>query len=198
MRRLIGVLTVAVLGGALFSLLARVDVIKAIGGLSGRTHLIVKEQNLVHLISRLESGCGYAFTVTATSAELHPLRTYDRQENCPSSEYYTVPSGRTFVATDIYILGGRTSGSTGAIEFTLTNDAPPVTPTDQFGRWLLIPFKDTYTNTPTWFERDYHLTGGIPFDAGQNVSIKSYPLVSGNSIWSVYVNLLGYETEADA
>ncbi|MBI1852187.1 MAG: hypothetical protein HYR85_17745 [Planctomycetes bacterium] len=137
-------------------------------GLSGRTHLIVKEPNLKSL-SFVAPAQGSTYTVS--------LRERGRDGTLGGTAY-TVPVGRVFIVTDIRVdiaAGAYTSG--GNLSAKLTGPGGD--------RWLVRATDPNVTDVA-----EDHLSGGIAYQPGSTVDIT----LEGGSGFLVRFDVLGYDT----
>ncbi|MBI1852826.1 MAG: hypothetical protein HYR85_20995 [Planctomycetes bacterium] len=134
-------------------------------GLSGRTHLVVKEQSL----KQLHFNTGVANNVCGDSLPLFLVG----RTGLVSSVVYTVPRGAVFVVTDVRITGGNHGAY-----FTLSLRA------NGGSRW---PFVSTTGLA------EQHFTGGLAFDPEATVDFLVQDACGGGGL-RLSIDLLGYET----
>lgn len=189
MPRIRALAFVGLAGFVVGALCARPDIVRAMVGLAGRSHLIVKQQSLMSLGRHAQSADVEDGTGAATLAV----------------DYYTVPSGRVFIVTDVALgLGPAAAlppgtaavaslhgavfglgGSRGAWPI-VENFAAPI---DLGAPGLAGTYDAAHTQV--------HLTGGVPIESGAQVAVTiTRPPGIDRSVPLLYeVTILGYETE---
>ncbi len=174
MRRSLALLALAVLAFFVGTWFARPLIVKAghTPGLSGRTHLIVKEHNL-----KILTGVG-----TFPGGTPMPLRERFR-DGTTSMSAYVVPAQTVFVLTDVQAC------VPGSDALSIINGAIGDTGTGPgFERWRIFASFPSGAG-PLGKCADIHFTGGIPYNPGSTIVV-----VHSSNQSFFQVNALGYET----
>ncbi|MBI1849200.1 MAG: hypothetical protein HYR85_02540 [Planctomycetes bacterium] len=142
-----------------------------VGGLTGRTHLIVKEHNLKHL-----SGSVTAHSPVSTNLSLNLVN-----RSGLATGLYTVPANRVFVLTDVHIESG--AGQLDSVLFFAKIVG------SSGDRWFFTPDNTNVTDT-----MDRHFTAGIVFDPNSTVDFFLTSQSQSGSNLPFRIDALGYET----
>lgn len=173
MRRILGTLVLVAVAVLIGTFLVRPAAVRAghTAGLTGRTHLIVKEHNLKQLWG-YESGNAGTISVG--------LKEMDRSGMVSSADY-SVPAGRVFVINDVWI---SQYSSSLTLNGWITAGSSPFT---SIPRWS---FNQQAGGTGTTHDFSVHFSGGIAFDAGSAI----YFHAANNSPVAYTIMVNGYET----
>ncbi len=176
MRRIVSIVVLVLVGAIAVVLVARPTVVKAghTAGLSGRTHLIVKEHNLKTLYTECTPIC------SPTPA----LRERFRDGSLAGSAY-SVPVGRVFIVTDVLthtdLGGGQMSDLVGINLGVQAFGGGPFA--------LRVRLVDTLPSQRTSISGNWHLSGGVAYEPGSSVAVDF-----GTGFHPTKVTVLGYET----
>lgn len=173
----IGTALVAAVVGLFF---ARPEVVRALAGLNGRTHLIVREGGLTTLYEEMFQLGGGAAALT--------LKQRDRNGVVAADPYF-VPAGRVFVVTDVTI---QVLGGTNVQVAKLDVEMGPLSAVNRLLLTEWLPRDTGWNANPS---ASFHLTGGLAYDAGNLVQVRIPADTYGPGL-TYRCWVVGYETEA--